>query len=125
MSQLPVPTEAQESRMLMQYMKLKGYLFTHIKNETGRSVRGARGQNWRAIWDARDGVSKGFPDFAIVANKQLIFVELKRQKGSSTSPEQKAWLAAISECGVPAQICKGADEAIAFIEATLRATTAQ
>lgn len=125
MTDLLLPTEAQEARMLMQYMKLKGYLFTHIKNETGRSVRGARGQNWRAIWDARDGVSKGFPDFAIVAHSQLIFIELKRKKGSSTSKEQRAWLAAISACGIPAAVCKGADEAIAFIEATLKAATAR
>lgn len=118
------PTEASEARILMQYMKLKGYRFTHIKNETGRSVRGRNGQNWRAIWDKRDGVSKGFPDFAIIAKNQLIIIELKRKRGSTTSPEQKAWIADFQACGIPAAICKGADEAIAFIEATLKAAVA-
>jgi hypothetical protein len=111
-----VPTEAQEAKDLMQYMRDEGYKFTHIKNETGRSNASGHVKNWRAVWDKRDGVSKGFPDFAIVANNKLMFIELKRLKYSTTSQEQKDWIEAIKATGTPATIAKGAEEAIKFIE---------
>lgn len=114
-----IPTEAQESRLFMRAMKIRGYKFTHIKNETGRSHGGRRVRNYRAMWDAVDGVSKGFPDFLVVAKNKVIVVEMKRIKGSSTSPEQKSWLEALNAAGIPSAVCKGAAEAIAFVEAVV------
>lgn len=118
--QIVPPLEAAESRVLMQYMKLKGYKFTHIKNETGRAMSGKRVKNWQAVWDSIDGVSKGFPDFMLIANGLLIAIELKRIKGSRTSPEQLGWIEALNEAGIPAEICLGADAAIKFIERTIK-----
>jgi hypothetical protein len=114
----PVPLESQEADTLMAYLRDRGLMFTHIKNETGRSFDKGDGKNWRAIWDKRDGVSKGFPDFAVVLpDIGLAMVELKRLRGSKTSPEQLAWVAALNTCpGVEARVCKGAMAAIAFIE---------
>lgn len=114
-----MPTEAAEAKELMQYLRRQNYRFTHIKNETGRSVRGRNGQNWRAIWDKRDGVSKGFPDFLVIAEGKVIVIELKRLKGSKTSPEQLLWIEAFTNAGTPAAVCKGAEEAIAFIKSVL------
>ena len=121
MANLPTPTEAQEAHTLMAYMKLRGLKYTHIKNETGRPVAGAKVRNWKAVWDARDGVSPGFPDFAIVLpHRGLLLIELKRTKGSKTSPEQLDWIGALNTCpGVEAHVIKGAEASIKLIEELL------
>lgn len=113
----PVPLESAEADTFMSYLRQRGLMFTHIKNEAGGSMV-RNGTNWKAIWDKRDGVSKGFPDFAIVLPLiGLALVELKRIKKSVPSDEQLEWIDALNSCpGVEARVCKGADAAIAFIE---------
>ena len=107
-----IPTEAQEGEALVAYLRIKGYYFTHIPNETGGSLEARR----RAIRVKRQGVSKGFPDYIILVNKKVVAIELKRTKGSKISPEQLEWVKRFNDYNVPASICKGADEAIKFIE---------
>lgn len=117
---LPVPTEKQEALTLVAYLRLKGLKFTHVGNETGHSPEARR----RAISLKQQGTSRGFPDYCIIVGNSLIFIELKRRKGSATSPEQHAWIAALNEVGnVQAFICKGADEAIAVVEKYLPKVT--
>lgn len=106
------PTEAQEGATLVAYLRVKDFRFTHIANETGGTPEALR----RAIQVKRQGVSKGFPDYLIIKNKQLIAIELKRVKGSVVKPEQREWLVALSICGVNCAICFGSAEAIEFIE---------
>lgn len=63
------------------------------------------------------GLRGGLPDLTIIINNKLIFIELKRLKGSTTSDEQIAWIEALQKCeNVFAKICYGADDAISFIE---------
>jgi hypothetical protein len=113
MSKLPVPTEAQEGDMLVAYLRTRGLRFTHIANETGGTPEARR----RAIRVKRQGVSKGFPDYLIIVGRSLIAIELKRQRGSAISQEQKDWIAALNEVdNVQAFICKGAQEAIDIVE---------
>ena len=40
-----------------------------------------------------------------------LFIEIKRRKGGKISPEQYAWIAALSAEGYGAVVCRGADEA--------------
>jgi len=62
------------------------------------------------------GVSKGPPDYLIVTVRGLVFIEMKRKKGSVTRDSQKAWQKALVEYGkVPAVVCKGFEEAKAFL----------
>lgn len=93
-------------------MRLKGYVFHHSPNETGSDPAARR----RAIRMKRAGVSRGFPDYLIYANGYRIAIELKRIKVSVTSKEQKEWLNVLSEYGYNTSVCKGASEAIQFIE---------
>jgi hypothetical protein len=116
MTQLPAPTEAEESRVLMQYMKLRGFMFTHVKNETGRAVAGGKIRNWKAVFDYQDGVRPGFPDFVVVLPGRVIAIELKRRKGGKVSDYQKLWIEALRDAGMPAFVCEGADQAITVIE---------
>lgn len=105
------PTEAQEGSTLVAYLRVKNYRFTHIANETGSSPEAKR----RAIRVKQQGVSRGFPDYLVITNAGLVAIELKRLRGSKLSPEQNEWVDALNAAGVPAKVCRGAQEAIDFI----------
>lgn len=110
------PTEYQECQVFHRYLEMKGIPHTHIGNESqlgGRAgiIRGAR---LKAI-----GQSKGFPDYLLVVNSQLVAIEMKRQKGGHTSPEQKEWLETLTGCGVKCFVCRGAESAIETVERLL------
>lgn len=107
-----VPTESQEADVLVAWLRIHHIKFTHVANETGHSPEAIR----RAIRLKRQGVSKGFPDYLVFVDGQAVAVELKRLSGSETSPEQKEWIETLNDSGVPAKICRGADEAIEFID---------
>lgn len=109
---MPVPTEDQEASVLVAYLRVNHYKFTHIPNEAGGTLDAKR----RAVRMKRLGTSKGFPDYVVLINGQTVAIELKRRKGSNTSQEQKDWIEALNNAGVPAIIANGADEAIKFIE---------
>jgi hypothetical protein len=104
--------EADEGRLLVAYLRIKGYRFTHIANETGSG----RAAQFQGIRNKQQGVSKGFPDYLIVTKTGLIAIELKRTKGSTTTKEQLEWLDALNSAGVASKVCKGAQEAIEFIK---------
>lgn len=112
---LPCPTEFEEGKILVAYLRTRGFKFTHIPNETGHDDYAKR----RAIRMKQQGTSKGFPDYIILLPQinALLAVELKRRHGSTITTEQREWIKAfceISNCeGI---IAKGANEAINFIE---------
>lgn len=112
---IPVPTEAQEGRTLVAYLRLRGLRFTHIANETG-SGAGAR---FQGIRNKQQGVSKGFPDYLVIVPGRMLAIELKRTKGSKVTPEQLEWLDELEKVGVQGAVCKGAEAAINFIEGAL------
>jgi hypothetical protein len=79
------------------------------------------------------GVRKGVPDYLVVIptrgirhqldgtarGHRLLFIEMKRKNASpsDTKPEQLDWIAALGQVpGVEARVCKGYDEAVAFLE---------
>lgn len=65
----------------------------------------------------REGVKKGVPDLVVFLPNKMLFVEMKRQKGSSTSPEQKEWSNTINKYKyAKSVICKGTAEAISRTE---------
>lgn len=107
-----VPSEAEEAKALVAYLRLKGYRFTHIANETGSG----KGAKWQGIRNKRMGVSKGFVDYLVIKDGKLLAIELKRVKSSHITPEQKQWIEDLNNAGVPAKVCKGCKEAIEFVE---------
>lgn len=108
----PCPLESEEGTILVAYLRLKGYKFHHSPNETGSSPEAKR----RAIRMKQQGTSPGFSDYLIIKDGKLYVIELKRLHGSKTSPEQKEWLIAFNECGIPAIIAYGAQSAIDYLE---------
>ena len=79
------PREDFEAARLVSYLKLRGWRFTHIANET-RSKR-------QAIKNKSLGTSKGVPDYLILhPTRGVVFIELKRLRGGKVSAEQKEWI---------------------------------
>lgn len=117
-----IPTEQQEAEKLADYLRLKGFLFSHIPNETFTKNWGTKMKNKRA------GVNRGIPDYIIIlpANKikkqRLLFCELKRKKKSLSvlSEEQKKWIEELNKCDELASVFYGADEVIDYIETYLK-----
>lgn len=108
------PTEHQEQCTLVEWMEYQGLKFTAIPNSTYT-------KSWKQkVKNTQSGLRPGLPDLLIIipidksrtCKAEMVFIELKRQKGGKTSESQKEWIEAINGAGVAAHICKGCDEAI-------------
>lgn len=105
-----IPTEEVEQRQLVQYCRLKQIPFFRVPSETYTT-------SWKQkVKNKELGVVKGVPDLFVIANNKLLAIEMKRIKGSVTSPEQKEWINRLIQAGVQARVCKGFEEAKKFIE---------
>ena len=111
---LTVPTETQEAIALARWMRARGLVFIHVPNEGRRSVR--QGALLRSI-----GVTAGVADYVIFSRAAKApygaVLELKRRVGGRPSAEQLAWLDTMAGLGWASAVCKGAREAVGFLEA--------
>lgn len=118
-----VPLEQDEQMAFVQWCRLKGIIVHHSPLELASSARSVK---IRAIKMKRMGTSKGFPDLLVfvpikgatgeVDSYQPLAIEMKRRKYSTTSKEQKEWLEILEMAGIPSRVCKGAGDAIEFVE---------
>lgn len=117
-----VPLEQDEQMAFVAWCKLRKIVVHHSGNEIGGSTRALKA---RAIKMKKMGTSKGFPDLLVfipvrgitgrVNTYQPAAIEMKRIKGSTTTPEQKEWLKILELAGIPCKVCKGCQEAIKFV----------
>ena len=112
-----IPSEDQEQAWLVAWFRRHhpGLLIFAIPNG------GHRHKATAALLKAT-GVAPGVPDLFIPeprGGRHGLFVEMKRTKGGSLSPEQKAWLDALSARGYLAIKCAGFEAAKAAIAAYL------
>lgn len=132
------PTEYEEACTFVDWlelMKMQGKIidYCHIANE---SYGGTRADMLRGMKLKRQGRKKGVFDYQIfyrfpaaqhltidplgppppIVEGRMICVELKKRKGGSVSLEQKHWQEVYTACGIPAKICRGAEEAIKFVK---------
>lgn len=123
-SKLPgVPLEDDEAVVFAGWLRVQQIPHTHIANEIGGSTRTAK---LRAIKAKRMGQNAGVWDYEIfipitnifgdVDAYQEVRVELKRIKSSTVSEAQKRWGKIYELSGIPCAVCKGAEEAIKFVE---------
>ena len=102
-----VPYEAEEMRMLSQWLDLAGVLWAHVPNE----------QRHR-----RHGTKRGVPDVLVFSPppKDMpargVAIELKRSSGGVVSDEQEQWLGALRACDWIAFVADGARAAITRLE---------
>lgn len=117
-----IPKEEDEQIAFVSWCKLNNIVCHHCANEIGGSTRALK---LRAIKAKKMGTSKGFPDLLVfvpikginhrIDAWQMLAIEMKRKKHSSTSQEQKEWLKILEFSGIPSRVCKGAEEAVAFV----------
>lgn len=121
-----IPTEYEECKKFVQWLRLNNIPHSHCANESQSGSKNAmiRGAKLKAI-----GQSRGVFDYDIyvpikgitgeVDCYELIKIEMKRIKGGSVSIEQKNWQQIYNMAGIQNKICKGADEAIKFVQSFL------
>ena len=122
-----VPLEYDEAMVFADWLRIKQIPSTHIANEIGGSTKTAK---LRALKAKKMGQSAGVWDYEIfvpitnvfgeVDAYQEVRVELKRKKGSTVSEAQKRWGEIYELAGIPCAICKGAEEAIKFVEQVIK-----
>ena len=127
MPKVPVPKEDEEQIAFVTWCHLQGIIVHHSGNEIGGSSAAVK---VRAIKMKKMGTSKGFPDLlcflpvpSLIDGKidsyQPVAIEMKRVKGSTTSPEQKKWLQILELAGIPCAVCKGCQAAIDFVKSQM------
>lgn len=128
------PYEDQEQETFVKWLDDNGYPRFRVPNETYTKSHKQRIKNKKL------GVSSGVPDLAVVVPNtgtrrvyvetldsddsadydqpisRLVFIEMKRKKGGTTSANQKKWIKTLNEAGVQTVVCKGCDAAIEFIK---------
>lgn len=99
-----IPTEHEEQREFVRWFRntWPGVRIFAIPNGGARS-RATAGRL------KAEGVSSGVPDLFIPAWR--LWIEMKRSKGGSLSPDQKDWIKYLQSVGYWAIVCKGADDA--------------
>lgn len=104
------PSESQEQATFVEWLDLCGFDYWHTPNSTYTKSWKQKNKN-KAL-----GVKPGIPDLFVIVNNRLVGIEMKRAKGGTTSQNQKDWITKLNNAGVETVVCKGADEAIKFIE---------
>lgn len=122
-----VPLEQEEVVAFHKWLQIQQIPHTHIPNEIGGSLSAMKA---RAVKMKKMGTSKGFPDLLVfvpvcgvdghIDSYQMCAIEMKRRKGSKVSEEQKEWLEVLQASGAMCAVCKGADEAIQFVDAIMK-----
>ena len=107
------PTEDTEQMSFVSWLEANGIPFWHTNNEM-----------WTKSWkqktrSKRMGTQSGIPDLFLCFDRQLIGIEMKRQKGGVVSPNQKKWGYILENCSVPCFVCRGCDHAIETVEQLL------
>lgn len=109
----PVPTESQEQQCLFRWVACKRVfcpeldLLYHVPN--GGSRRKSEAGRFKA-----EGVKAGVPDLFLpvaLGGYHGMYIELKRQKGGRTSPEQERWIEALKKQGYFVALCRGWESA--------------
>lgn len=118
-----VPREDEEAVVFADWLRAMRIPHTHVANEVGGSTKTAR---MRAIKAKKMGQTAGVWDYEVfipvenidgeIDAYQEVRVELKRKRGGRISQTQKNWGAVYELAGIPCKVCKGAGEAIEFIE---------
>jgi hypothetical protein len=103
-------SEYEEQCLLVEYLEIKKLLFSKVAQETYTTNWGVTTKN------KKSGLRKGVPDMIIIIpGKQynkLLFIEMKKKKGSVIGQEQQYWNKELNKCkNVSSFICYGFDEA--------------
>lgn len=116
-----IPTEHEDQATVIewfdwQYPKLLGRLYA-IANAGAGAQKGQAGKM------KAEGVRRGVPDLCLPVPRQDfcgLYIEMKRLRGGSLSPDQRDWLDFLGGQGYMAVVCRGAEAAKQTIRDYLR-----
>ena len=115
-----VPLETEEQKTLVHYLKIKKLFYFAVPN--GSVLKGNKLQ--RAMQMAKlksEGLVPGVSDIVVLMPTVIVFIEMKRTKGSAISKDQVEFLKRVNEYPFAVgRVCKGAKSAIDFIEEYLK-----
>lgn len=106
---LPVPSEHAEQVRFCREFSTRYPSLRYFAVPNGARVARSTANNLKA-----EGMMSGVPDLFIPA--LLTWVEMKRQRGSTVSPEQKEWHAYLRSLGHTVIIGRGCDDALHQLE---------
>ena len=120
--------EEEVQKSVVHYLKLK-----YPKAWYCASLGGIRTSFKQAVKAKATGYVKGFPDLQICVPMERgvegeggvyhgLFLEIKKDKKSYPTKEQKEWIAYLNEQGYCARVTKGLDESLAVIDAYFNKT---
>ena len=125
--------EEEVQKSVVNYLKLK-----YPKAWYCASLGGIRTSFKQAVKAKATGYVKGFPDLQICVPERGVegdgggtlkgemyhglFLEIKKDKKSYPTKEQKEWIAYLNEQGYCARVTKGLDESLAVIDAYFNKT---
>lgn len=108
----PVPYEEQEQIAFIAWCDLmarKHPVFSRIFHIPNGEIGVAAGVKFKKL-----GVKKGVPDLCLPLPRKghcSLWIEMKRQKGGTVSPEQQEYMDFLTAHGHYVAVCKGFDEA--------------
>ena len=115
-----IPTEHQECVAFVQYLEIMinaGYniFYTKTAQETYTKSFNQKRKN------KNEGVKPGLPDYILIINYKLIFIEMKRidKNLSKISKYQSTWIENLKNAGIIAVVCFGFEEAKKVIDRQL------
>lgn len=117
-----IPTEHDECVALASYLQLlvnQGKIreYGHLVNELKLNRRKGQRPNFAYLNSRKaEGWRPGVPDYLIVTENDILFIEMKRSKGGVLSEHQERWIEAIREAGGKVFVCEGFEEAKEVIE---------
>ena len=110
------PLETAEQKTLVEWLKIKKLNYFAIPN--GAVLKGKTFQRARQMQKLKaEGLIAGTSDIVVFTPTKMLFIEMKRIKGSSVSQEQKDFIEMVNQYPYAVgKVCKGAAAAIEFIE---------
>lgn len=109
--------ETDEQKTVIQYLRLKKIHHFAIVNENNHSKLNRLVAMKIEAKNKAMGKIKGVSDLVVFTPNKILFIEMKRTKGSTTSKQQKEFLEKVSLYPYAVgRVCKGAGAAIEFIE---------
>lgn len=106
-------SEYDEQVAFVDWLTLKGYVFTAIPNSTYTRSWSQKRKNTAM------GLRAGFPDMVVIADNIFMCIEMKKTRGGVVSAAQTEWSRHLKKAGIPMAVCHGAEEAIDFVEQTV------
>ena len=123
-----VPTEAQEQKALVDWLRINNYFFFAPTNENNTYKQNAKYAMINEVKAKSLGKLKGVSDLVVFLPSKILFIELKRRpkklksgklsySNSKVSNEQDFFIQKVNTYPyAKGAICYGADSAIKFIE---------